>query len=151
MFGFAITLSHIFVILGLLMVLGELVLGIQTGLDLVLIGSILVISGFVGLLFGRFGTEVALILAIVLGFFYIAVGRKKIKRRITTTTKKTNIDRLIGATATVMRDITPDTAGIVRHDDEQWRATSDEVLYAGDTVIIEGVSGVTVTVRKLIK
>jgi len=150
MFDFAITLSHVFVILGLLMILAELMLGIQTGLDLVLVGSILVVSGLLGVAFNS--TVLALILSIALGFIYIAVGRKKIKRKFTSiTTRKTNIDRLIGATATVVRDITPETAGIVRHDDEQWRATSDEVLYAGDTVTIETIEGVTVNVRKLIK
>lgn len=150
MFPFAITLSHIFVILGLLMILAELILGIQTGLDLVLVGSILVVSGFAGLLLNS--TVLALILSIALGFVYIAIGRKKIKRKFTSiTTKKTNIDRLIGAVATVTREITPETAGMVRHDDEQWRATSDEVLYVGDTVTIETIEGVTVSVRKLIK
>jgi len=144
-----ITLPHIFVVLGLLMVLAELVVGIQTGLDLVLIGSIMVLSGLVGLFFNS--AEVALLLASVLGIVYITVGRKKIKRRITTITRKTNIDKVIGATATVVRDITPDSAGIVRHDDEQWRATADEILYEGDVVTIEAIEGVTVIVSKLSK
>jgi len=94
---------------------------------------------------------VALLLASVLGVLYIAVGRKKIKRRITTVTKKTNIDKLMGATATVIRDINPDSAGIVRVDDEKWRAAAQEVLYEGDVVTIEAIDGVTVIVRKLSK
>lgn len=142
-------LPEIFVVLGLLMILAELVLGIQTGFDLLLIGSILVVAGFAGILTGN--ELLMLVLATGLSFLYIAVGRKKIKRRITTVTKKTNIDRLTGATATVVRDINPDTAGIVRIDDEQWRASADEILYEGDTVTIEGIDGVTVLVRKLSK
>ncbi len=147
--GFTITLPHIFVVLGLLMVLAELGVGIDSGLDLVLIGSILIMSGFVGLFFSS--AVVALLLASVLGVLYIAVGRKKIKRRITTVTKKTNIDKLMGATATVIRDINPDSAGIVRVDDEKWRAAAQEVLYEGDVVTIEAIDGVTVIVRKLSK
>lgn len=147
--GFSITLPHIFVVLGLLMVLAELGVGIETGLDLVLIGSILIMSGFAGLFFSS--TVLALVLATALSVVYIAIGRKKIKQKITTVTKKTNIDKLMGATATVIRDINPDTAGIVRIDDEKWRAAAQEVLYEGDVVTIEGIEGVTVIVRKLDK
>ncbi len=146
---FTITLPHVFVVIGLLMVLAELVLGIQTGFDLLLIGSIMVISGFVGLLTGS--ELIMLVLAIGLSIFYIAIGRKRIRRKITTVAKKTNIDRVVGSTGTVVRDINPTTAGIVRVDDEQWRAAAEEVLYEGDPIIIEAIDGVTVLVRKLSK
>lgn len=145
---FTITLPHVFVVIGLLMVLAELVLGIQTGFDLLLIGSIMVISGFVGLLTGS--ELIMLVLAIGLSILYIAIGRKRIRRKITTVAKKTNIDRVVGSTGTVVRDINPTTAGIVRVDDEQWRAAA-EVLYEGDPIIIEAIDGVTVLVRKLSK
>ena len=144
-----ITLPHVFVVIGLLMVLAELVLGIQTGFDLLLIGSIMVISGFVGLLTGS--ELIMLVLAIGLSILYIAIGRKRIRRKITTVAKKTNIDRVVGSTGTVVRDINPTTAGIVRVDDEQWRAAAEEVLYEGDPIIIEAIDGVTVLVRKLSK
>ena len=146
---FVITLPHIFVVIGLLMVLAELVLGIQTGFDLLLIGSIMVMSGFVGLLTGS--ELIMLLLAIGLSILYIAIGRKRIRRKITTVAKKTNIDRVVGSTGTVVRDINPTTAGIVRVDDEQWRAAAEEVLYEGDPIIIEAIDGVTVLVRKLSK
>ncbi len=146
---FTITLPHVFVVIGLLMVLAELVLGIQTGFDLLLIGSIMVISGFVGLLTGS--ELIMLVLAIGLSILYIAIGRKRIRRKITTVAKKTNIDRVVGSTGTVVRDINPTTAGIVRVDDEQWRAAAEEVLYEGDPIIIEAIDGVTVLVRKLSK
>ena len=146
---FTITLPHVFVVIGLLMVLAELVLGIQTGFDLLVIGSIMVISGCVGLLTGS--ELIMLVLAIGLSILYIAIGRKRIRRKITTVAKKTNIDRVVGSTGTVVRDINPTTAGIVRVDDEQWRAAAEEVLYEGDPIIIEAIDGVTVLVRKLSK
>lgn len=142
-------LPEIFVILGLLMVLAELLLGIQTGFDLLLIGSIMVVAGFAGILTGS--ELLMLVLAIGLSVLYIAVGRKRIRSKITTVAKKTNIDKLIGSTATVERGINPDSAGIVRVDDEKWRAAAQEVLYEGDTVTIEAIDGVTVIVRKLSK
>lgn len=131
------------------MVLAELILGIQTGFDLLLIGSIMVISGFVGILTGS--ELLMLMLAIGLSVVYIAIGRKKIRQKITTVTKKTNIDRLVGAYGIVVKDINPDSAGIIRVDDEQWRAAAEEVLYTGDPVVIEAIEGVTVIVRKLTK
>ncbi len=142
-------LPEIFIVVGLLMVLAELILGIQTGFDLLLIGSIMVISGFVGILTGS--ELLMLMLAIGLSVVYIAIGRKKIRQKITTVTKKTNIDRLVGAYGIVVKDINPDSAGIIRVDDEQWRAAAEEVLYTGDPVVIEAIEGVTVIVRKLTK
>ena len=117
--------------------------------DLLLIGSIMVISGFVGILTGS--EALMLLLAVGLSVLYIAVGRKKIRRKITTITTKTNVDKLIGSTGTVVRDIDPDRAGIIRVNDEEWRASAEEVLYERDTVVIEAVEGVTVIVRKLSK
>lgn len=142
-------LPEIFVVIGLLMVLAELVIGIQTGFDLLLIGSIMVISGIVGILTGS--ELLMLLLAIGLSVFYIAVGRKKIRQKITSVGKKTNIDKLIGAPGVVVRDINPESAGIIRVDDEQWRAAAEEILYAGDPVVIEAIDGVTLIVRKLTK
>lgn len=142
-------LPEIFVVIGLLMVLAELVIGIQTGFDLLLIGSIMVISGIVGILTGS--ELLMLVLAIGLSFLYIAVGRKKIRQKITSVAKKTNIDKLVGASGVVIRDINPESAGIIRVDDEQWRASAEEILYAGDPVIIESIDGVTLMVRKLTK
>ncbi len=142
-------LPETFVILGLLMILAELVIGIQTGFDLLLIGSIMVVAGFVGILTGS--ELLMILLAIGLSVLYIAVGRKRIRSKVITVAKKTNVDKLVGSTGTVVREINPDTAGIIRVDDESWRAAAEEVLYVGDIVTIENIEGVTVQVRKLSK
>lgn len=144
-----VTIPQLFVIVGLLLVLAELLVGIQSGFDLVLIGSILVVSGFAGMLTGSI--PLMLVLATLLSILYIAVGRNRIRQKITTVTKKTNIDKLMGATGTVIRSVTPDTPGLVRINDEDWRASSEEVLYERDTVAVEGIEGVTLIVRKLSK
>ncbi len=144
-----VTIPQLFVIAGLLLVLAELLVGIQSGFDLVLIGSILVISGCVGMFTGS--TPLMLVLATALSILYIAVGRNKIRQKITTVTKKTNIDKLIGANGVVVRSVTPDTAGLVRVNDEDWRASAEEILYERDAVTVEGIEGVTLIVRKLSK
>ncbi len=92
-----------------------------------------------------------LILATALSILYIAVGRKRIRQKITTITKKTNIDKLIGANGVVVRSITPDTPGLVRVDDEDWRASAEEIIYERDGIIVESIEGVTLRVRKLAK
>jgi membrane protein implicated in regulation of membrane protease activity len=109
----------------------------------------MVISGFVGILTGS--ELLMIVLAIGLSILYIAVGRKRIRRKITTVTKATNIDKLLGATGTVERGIAPDAAGMVRVGDEKWRASAEEILYEGDPIVVEGIEGVTVIVRKLSK
>lgn len=137
---------QILVIIGLLLVMMELLVGIQTGFDLVLIGSILVIGGLVGM---KTSGEMALVISVVLSVMYIAFGRSVVKSKVTVLTHKTNIDKLIGKRAIVVRTITPDTAGLVRVDDEDWRARCDEVVYEKDKVEIEAIEGVTLKVSKV--
>jgi membrane protein implicated in regulation of membrane protease activity len=152
---FNISLPQIFVIIGLLMILAEILVGIDTGFDLLLIGSIMLFSGLVGSFVaatGIFsGIGLTLILAIALTLLYIAFFRGRIKRRITISTSKTNIDKLIGAVGTVTRPVTPESAGSVRVNDEEWRASADEILYDGETVVVNSIEGVTVIVQKLAK
>jgi len=143
-----VTIPQLFVIAGLLLILAELLVGIQAGFDLVLIGSILVVSGLVGMLTS---VPLMLILATVLSILYIAVGRNKIRQKVAVVTKKTNIDKLVGSTGTVVRSVTPDTAGLVRVNDEDWRASAEEILYERDAIVVEGIEGVTLIVSKLSK
>lgn len=148
---FNISLPQVFVVIGLLLILAELLVGIDTGFDLLLIGSIMVISGLVGSLLGGAGVWLTIILATILALLYIAFFRSRIKRRITVATTKTNIDKLIGAVGSVTREISPEAPGTIRVNDEEWRASADEILYNGDPVVINAIEGVTVIVKKLTK
>lgn len=130
-------------ILGLILVFSELFIGIETGFDLVIIGSILILSGLLGTVTSL---TVTLVAAMVLAVLYFIFGRKMIKNRLVVTTKKTNIDKLIGKTGIVIRSITPDTPGLVRIDDEDWRANADETLFEKDKIVVESIEGVTLKV-----
>lgn len=141
-----LTLPQLFMVIGLFSIAAELFIGIQTGFDLVLIGSILTVSGLVGSL--TTNTAIALILATVLNILYIFFGRKFIKKKIIVITHSTNIDKLIGATGVCIRSITPDTAGLVRLSDEDWRASSDEIIYEKDKIKVISIEGVTLKVQK---
>lgn len=142
---FALTIPQLFVIFGLIFIVAELFIGIEAGFDLVLIGSILVMGGFAGIFSS---TPIALIVSSVLAVIYIMYGRNKIKSKLILTTHKTNIDALIGKKGVVIRSITPDTAGMVRLNDEDWRATATVTLFEKDKVVVESLEGVTLKVNK---
>lgn len=141
-----LTLQQLFVIIGLLLALLELVMGIATGFDLVIIGTILIIGGLFGNIFQN--SLLTLGLSTLLGIAYLYFGRSLLKQKLIIVTKHTNIDKLIGKTGIVVRSITPDTPGLVRVDDEDWRASSEDVLYEKDKVTIKLIEGVTLIVQK---
>lgn len=130
-------------ILGLILVFSELVIGIEAGFDLVVIGSILILSGLLGTVSSL---SVTLICATVLVIVYFFFGRRMIKSRLVVTTKKTNIDRLIGKTGVVIRSVSPDKPGLVRIDDEDWRARADQTLLEKNKIVVESIEGVTLKV-----
>ncbi len=141
--------TQILIIVGLLLILAELFAGFSTGFDLVLIGTTLLVGGAIGLFFEN--EPLAIVAASVLCFLYIALGRTRIKKQLIVLTHKTNIDKLLGKTGIVVRSITPSTAGLVRLDDEDWRATSDDLLYEKDKIEVVSIEGVTLRVKKLPK
>jgi membrane protein implicated in regulation of membrane protease activity len=139
-------LNQVLVIGGLILILAELFVGIQTGFDLVLLGSILVLGGLSGWISSSL--YVSLGVSTVLSLMYIVYGRTFVKNRIVILTHKTNIDKLIGKVGVVVRSITPDTAGMIRLDDEDWRATSEEVIYEKEKAEVQMIEGVTLKVKK---
>lgn len=141
-----ISLSKLFVLLGLLAVLLELFLGIQTGFDLVVVGTVMIASGLIGDFFNQF--SITLIMAIVFCGAYLLFFRKIIKKKITPSTHHLNTDRLQDSEGVVTKAISADKAGQVTIDDEIWRAVSKNSLKVNDQVIIESVRGVTLHVRK---
>jgi len=140
------SLPQVFIVAGLVAILAETVIGVSTGFDLLLIGTILIIGGGVGLLTGS--VPVTLIVSVALTLLYLAVFRSQLRKKLLKVTHHTNVDKLIGQTGKVIRTITPDTAGLIRVDDEDWRATSDEVLYEKAKVKILSIEGVTLKVEK---
>ncbi len=141
------TLNEFFILAGILFIASELFIGIETGFDLVIVGASLVLGGGAGILTQN--PYVTVIVSTLLFSAYIFFGRSTIKRKLVVMTHSTNIDKLIGKKGMVIRSITPNTPGMVRVDDEDWRAISDEVLYEKDQVEVEVISGVSLKVTKL--
>lgn len=148
MFEQAFTPANLLIISGLILILLELFIGIQTGFDLVLVGISLIIGGVFGNMIDN--SQAAFILASILSILYIVFGRKIIKQKIIVTTNKTNTDQLIGKKGMATKTIGQNKIGSVRINDEDWRATSSDSIEIGESVEVISIEGVTLLVKKSI-
>jgi membrane protein implicated in regulation of membrane protease activity len=126
-------------------VLMEVIIGVDTAFDMVIVGSILIIAGAATIPFHNWW--LTLVVAVVLCILYLTLLRGYVRRRMQTGGAKTNIDAYIGQTAVVLKDIGTADIGRVRVGSEEWRARADEPIAAGEKVIIVSVQGITLTVK----
>jgi len=136
--------NYLLIILGVIAVIVELLLGVVTGFDLLIIGVVLILSGSIGFLFGSF--TIGLVATIVLSLLYVLFGRNFVKQNISIATTKTNSDALLGKKGKVVKKITSQMAGQVKVEGEIWRAHSKTTLDEGTTITVQSISGVTLTV-----
>ncbi len=137
----------VFLIVGLLLVLLELIVGVETGLDLVVIGSVFIIGGLATWPFHSWLLTV--IITSIICVAYVALGRRYVHRWTTVRKAKTNIDAIIGRQGIVLRSITRNVDGLVKVGNEQWRARAEEDIKKGDEIVVISVSGVTLIVEKI--
>lgn len=136
--------NYYLVIAGIGCIVMELILGVATGFDLLLIGLFLIAGGVVGFLSSSF--PFALVSSVVLSFAYILVGRQFVKKKLAINTKNTNVDSLMDKQAVVVKAISKDHPGQVKVEGEIWRASANKDIASGATVVIQSVSGVTLSV-----
>ena len=143
--------NWVLVVMGAVMVLIEAALGGFAGFDLVLIGSSFVLGGAIGLLMGN--AVVGFVTASVLCVIYIVAGRRWVRARLKRPGVATNTDALIGQKALVTQALSAHQPGQVSLRGEVWRArpAPDEpgTLETGAEVMVEGIEGVTLTVRRI--
>lgn len=139
-------MNMVLIYLGLGAVLLELIIGVQTGFDLALVGLALALGGVIGNIFNNWqiGVGAAGILAII----YIVLGRKFIKSKLSIATTKTNIDELIGKKGTVTKEINLHKFGQVKVGSELWRAESEEKIEKETRIKVISLEGVTLKVVK---
>jgi len=131
---------------GLAMILVELI-GVDTGLDLVVVGSILVLSGLVTLPFHSWLTTT--ITASVLCVVYVFAGRRYVRRLRTWKGEiKSGADALIGQEGLVTRDVTRLASGSVKVGNEEFRARAEEKINEGEEIVVAGIKGTTLIVKK---
>ena len=143
--------NWVLVVAGAVMVLIEAALGGFAGFDLVLIGSSFVLGGALGLL--THSAAAGFVTASVLCVLYIAAGRRWVRARLKRPGIATNTDALIGQRGLVTQALSVHQPGQVSLRGEVWRArpAADEpgTLEAGAEVMVEGVDGVTLNVRRI--
>jgi membrane protein implicated in regulation of membrane protease activity len=135
-----------FIGVGLVLIIMELFLGIDTGLDLVFIGTAFVLGGLITFAFHSWVWTA--IIAGVICIVYVFLGRRYIHRKTAIKSEKTNIDTIVGKTGIVEKDIEMDKEGMVKIGYEEWRARSEENIKAGEEITVTGISGVTLNVKK---
>ncbi|UCB43001.1 MAG: NfeD family protein [Dehalococcoidales bacterium] len=139
-------LGLIFVGVGLLLALLELLGGVETELDLVAVGSAFIIGGLAGWLFEWW--LIAVLVTSLLCIAYVAVGRRYIKRWVQPTEAKTNVDALIGREGVVIKGIAKNNPGRIRVGNEEWLGSAEEDFDEGAEVVVTAVRGATLIVTK---
>ena len=136
----------IFIIAGLVFALLELLVGMDTGLDLVFIGSAFVVGGLVTWPFHSW-----VLTAVVTGVIcvlYVVLGRRYVHKRITVGKSRTNVDAIIGKKGIVLKAITKSSDGVVKVGYEQWKARAEEDIAEGNEIVVTEISGATLVVEK---
>jgi membrane-bound serine protease (ClpP class) len=136
----------IFIGIGLVMILAELMMGLFTGFDLVFLGSAFIIGGLIAWPFHSW--MLALVLTMIICLAYIVLGRKYVHRWSAVKKEITNIDCIIGLEGIVLKDISLPNVGLVKVGNEEWRARAETTIEQGETIKVIGISGVTLSVEK---
>ena len=141
--------NWLLLVTGAVFILVEVAFGGFAGFDLILIGSAFLLGGGVGLL--THSPVTGLVVASGLCVGYIAVGRRWVRARLKNRTVPSNADALLGQRAMVTARVAEHAPGQVKVKDEVWRAIpapgASGPFEAGAVVTVEGVDGVTLSVR----
>ena len=137
----------VFVIIGLVLILLELVIGVETtGFDLVFLGSAFVLGGLATWPANSF--VVTTVVVIVICAAYMAIGRRYVHRWAAVRKSKTNVDAIVGRTGIVARGISSNVDGRVKVGSEDWRARATEDIEEGAEIVVTDVTGATLIVEK---
>ena len=137
----------IFVIAGLVFVLLELIIGVETGFDLVFIGSAFMVGGLAT--WPADSWVLTVIVTSLICVAYVAIGRRYVNRWTAVKKTRTNIDAIIGRQGVVLKSIAKNYDGLVKVGNEQWRARSEEDIKKEEEIVVTAVRGVTLIVEKI--
>lgn len=136
----------VFVVLGLLLILLELIIGVETGFDLVFLGSAFILGGLVT--WPAHSWILTLVVISVICAAYIFIGRRYVHRWTAVRKSKTNVDAIVGRTGIVLQSISRNLDGRVKVGNEDWKARATEDIEEGIEIVVTGVSGATLIVEK---
>jgi membrane protein implicated in regulation of membrane protease activity len=92
---------------------------------------------------------VQIVMFVVVAILLLVLTRPVVMKYFKTNEIKTNVDAVIGTTATVIAKITPDTIGLVKIRSTDWSAISHQTIEVGEKVRILDVEGVKLIVEKI--
>lgn len=138
-------ISIVLTIIGLVLIILELIIGIDTGFDLLLLGISLLIGGLIG----YFSIDmIGVVVSTILAFAYLLIGRKFLKNKIQAFSHHSNTDSLLGSIAIIKMWNKEKNFGIINVEGEDWRVKSidNNPIEINSKVKILNVSGVTLIV-----
>src|SRR4030043_630944 len=115
---------------GLVLIILELLVGVDTGLDLVFIGTAFGLGGLITL--GIHSWVWTAIISGIICVIYVIIGRRYIHKRTAVPLSKSNIDTIIGKTGIVEQNIEREKDGLVKVGNEKGRARSEETINVGE-------------------
>lgn len=92
---------------------------------------------------------VQLLIFILVSVVALLITKPVVKKLKTKSGESTNVDRIIGKNALVLKDICKYHPGEVKVLGNIWTAVSDEEIKSGEEVIIERIEGVKVRVKRI--
>ena len=84
----------------------------------------------------------------VCGLLIMIFTRPLLTKLLKKDKEATNLDRVIGMTGVVTEEISKNNVGEVKVDGKRWSAISSSKINVGDEVIITGIDGVKLKVKK---
>ena len=136
----------VLIAIGLFLIILELLVGVETGLDMAIIGTAFIIGGGATAVFNNW--VITLVATSVIAMLYLFVGRRYVQLRMRGQKVQTNIDAIMGQKGVVQQSIGRNTAGLVKVGNEEWRASAEEDISEGEEVVVTGVKGITLMVKK---
>jgi membrane-bound serine protease (ClpP class) len=120
--------------------------------------GLLTVGGIISLIFGslmlidspipELQLSVGLVVSVVLGFTAIAAFLVRLAVQAQKTAPVSGVEGLIGDTGEALTPIPAGGSGRVRVHGEIWNAIAQEPIASGSRVVVAGMNGLTLTVRK---
>lgn len=85
---------------------------------------------------------------VILGIFFLIISKPFVKRVLNKRMEKTNVDRIVGMTGIVVKDIDDINNGEVKVDGKIWTAYSDEKLKCNEKVQVLEINSSKIKVGK---
>lgn len=86
---------------------------------------------------------------VLLGILLLITTRKSLVKLIGSRQEKTNLDRVVGMTAIVTKEISKNNPGEVKVDGKYWTAMSDKKIKVDSTVKVLEIDGVKLKVEEV--